>query len=278
MNTNFVNIIKQIIAQQGETILSEPQKLKGYVYDYAKNEPKEIRLAFGRCIEQGYYRVLKQTSVPAERQRIKPQIVQQMHNISKLELPLCAEAVDILEAVIYGIPQNQSTPQMRLIPVVPPPTPMSPSISLQEPFLQSVLSPQSAPNKKRAFPILAFAAVVIIVIVGLTHRDEISSIFSGWKGFKDFDSFSRAADMDEFLGEKLSEEGFVGLVLLGAMFTDDINLDIVSGDKLTQRYNVSTTLRANYNYLVKRSGIDGSTTYCAFFYGDNWVVVYWKEE
>jgi hypothetical protein len=274
MNTNFVTIIKQIISQQGEAILADPQRLKGYVSDYAKNEPKEIRLAFGRCIEQGYYRVLKQTSAPEERQQMKPKIAQQMQNISKLELSLCVEAVDILEAVIYGIPQNRSAPQTRLIPVIPPQTPVSPSISLQEPFLQSVPSPQAAPVKKRAFPILAFVIVLIIIIFGMIHWDEVSSVLNTWKGYEDFDSFSRAADMDEFIGEKLTEEGFAALVLLGAMFTDDIDLDIVSRDKLTQRYNVSTTLRTHYNYLVKRNVINGSTTYCAYFNGDNWVVVY----
>jgi hypothetical protein len=45
-----------------------------------------------------------------ERARMKPQIARQMHNISKLELPLCMEAVDALEAVLYGIPQTASSP------------------------------------------------------------------------------------------------------------------------------------------------------------------------
>jgi hypothetical protein len=88
-------------------------RLKVFVSKYAKNEPKEIRLAFGRCIEQGYYRALKQTNAPEERQQMKPKIAQQMHSISKLELSLCSEAVDILEAVLYGtepVPRPQTAP------------------------------------------------------------------------------------------------------------------------------------------------------------------------
>jgi hypothetical protein len=278
MNINFVNIIKQIISQQGEAILAEPQKLKGYVADYAKNEPKEIRLAFGRCIEQGYYRVLKQTSAPTERRRIKPQIAQQMHNISKLELPLCAEAVDILEAVLYGIQPSGSVPQTSTNLVTLPQTQISPSTAPQIPFVQPTPIPQAVPDKKRTFPILIFVALLIIVIVGLAYRDKISSALNGWKGFKDFESFSRAAKMDELLGVKLSEEEFAALILLGALFSDKINLDMVNGDNLTQKYNVSTGLRSRYNYLVKRGGNNNLTIYFAYFNGVNWFVVSWKEE
>jgi hypothetical protein len=191
-----------------------------------------------------------------------------MHNLSKLELPLCAEAVDILEAVLYGTSQNQIVTQ----------APMSPSISPQEPFVQSASRFQAAPKKKGVFAIIAFVVLLSIVIFGLIHREKVLSVLSPWKGYGDFDSFSRAADVDEFLGEKLTKEGFVAIALLGAMYTDKISLDIVSGDKLTQRYNVSSALQTNYDYLVKRSGINGSTTYCAYFNGDNWVVIYWKEE
>jgi hypothetical protein len=268
MNTNFVNIIKQIIDQQGEAILAEPQRLKGYVSDYAKNEPKEVRLAFGRCIEQGYYRILKETSTPAERQQMKPKIAQQMHNISKLELPLCAEAVDILEAVLYGIQPSRSVPQTSMNPIALP----------QAPFVQSAPMPQAMPDKRRVFPILAFAVVLIIIIVGLTHRDEISAALNGWKGFKDYDSFSKAANMDELLGVKLTEDEFAALILLGSIFSDNINLDIVSGDNLTQKYNVSTGMRSRYNYLVKRGGNNDSTIYFAYFNGDYWVVILWKEK
>jgi hypothetical protein len=59
MNTNFVAIIKRIIAEQGENILANPVQLKGYVSDYAVAESKPERLAFGRCIEYGAYTELK---------------------------------------------------------------------------------------------------------------------------------------------------------------------------------------------------------------------------
>jgi hypothetical protein len=102
MNSAFVNVIQRIVNQQGEAILDNPARLKQFVHKDAKTIPAELRLAFGRCIEQGYYRLLKRAGTAAERARIKPQIARQMHSISKLDEALCAEAVDVLEAVLYG--------------------------------------------------------------------------------------------------------------------------------------------------------------------------------
>jgi hypothetical protein len=149
MNINFVNIIKQIAAQHGEAILSNPAQLKVFIRQYAKNEPKEIRLAFGRCIGQGYYRILQQTSTPEERQQIKTKIVQQMHNISKLELPLCAEAVDILEAVLYGT----------------------------QPKLQATSIPFSHLSKKTGVKIAISAAALVILIAGWIHWNTVKQEF-----------------------------------------------------------------------------------------------------
>jgi hypothetical protein len=168
MNTTFTNIIKQIVSQQGEAILGNPARLKIFVAKYAKNEPKEIRLAFGRCIEQGYYRVLKQTSAPLERQQLKPKIAQQMHNISKLPLQDCTEAVDILEAVLYGEQPVQNAPPTRMLSAAPP----------QRSAACPVPRPQTVSNKKKVFVIFASAAAIIILIIGLAfwHRNNQTKI------------------------------------------------------------------------------------------------------
>jgi hypothetical protein len=164
LNTNFVNIIKQIISQHGEAILGNPAQLKVFVRKYAKNEPKEVRLAFGRCIEQGYYRVLKQTSAHEERHRMKPKIAQQMHNISKLELSLCTEAVDILEAVLYGTQQNQSVPQSQINP--------SASQQTQAAFVYS-----SHLSKKTGVKIAVSASALILLIAGWIHWNTVKQEF-----------------------------------------------------------------------------------------------------
>jgi len=61
MNTNLLNIVNRIVAEQGEGILADAKRLFPYFSDYAKNENKEERVAFGRCIEYGAYQELKRT-------------------------------------------------------------------------------------------------------------------------------------------------------------------------------------------------------------------------
>jgi hypothetical protein len=104
MNTNFLAIIKRIVSEQGESILAEPQRLKGWISDYAKNEPKAERLAFGRCIECGAYTELKSAS-PEDRAAVKSRLAQKLHNEEGLDPALCAGALDLLEAAVLGIPE-----------------------------------------------------------------------------------------------------------------------------------------------------------------------------
>ena len=79
MNTNLLNIVKQIVAEKGENILADSQKLKPLFSDYAKDEPKNERIAFGRCIEMGAYKELKNTSTPEERKRKKAALADQLN-------------------------------------------------------------------------------------------------------------------------------------------------------------------------------------------------------
>ncbi|GMO29508.1 MAG: hypothetical protein Pg6A_17710 [Termitinemataceae bacterium] len=98
MNTNFVNIIKRIVAEQGDDILANPQRLKGYVADYAAAESKAERLAFSKCIEAGAYNELKDAPDAAARQAVKAALAQRVHSSEGLDLALCNDALDALEA------------------------------------------------------------------------------------------------------------------------------------------------------------------------------------
>ena len=79
MNTNLLNILNRIVAEQGEGILADAKRLFPYFSDYAKNEQKEERTAFGRCIEMGAYQELKKTRTPDERLRVKVALATQMN-------------------------------------------------------------------------------------------------------------------------------------------------------------------------------------------------------
>jgi hypothetical protein len=99
MNNNFVDIIKRITAEQGEAILGDPARLKGYVADYAKNESKAERLAFGRCIEYGAYTELKGAE---DREAAKAAIARRVNTNEGIELALCNDALDALETALFG--------------------------------------------------------------------------------------------------------------------------------------------------------------------------------
>ncbi|GMO50712.1 MAG: hypothetical protein Pg6C_14850 [Treponemataceae bacterium] len=283
MNTNLLNIVKRIAAEQGEGILGDPQRLKSFVKDYAKDEPKEDRMAFGRCVEAGAYARFKNTRTEAERRQVKTALLPQLRAASGQSAAACQNALDLLEAVLFGIPQSAPSPQYQVPPGCQQPSYQQPQ-NQQQAYQPSAAAwqPTAPAHKKTGAGVFVFAAALILVIVAVSQRDKILSYLNAgsvnvWKGYDDFDSFSRAADMDEFLGEKLTEEAFRGLLVLGWLFSDEIHLDIVSGNKLTERYEVPESLRRNYQYLVKRDRVKGSMTYCAWFNGETWAVVYWNE-
>ena len=80
MNTNLLEIIKWIIAKNGEDILDDPARLKSIFADFAKDEPKEERIAFGRCIEMGCYRELKRAQTENERLQIKTNLISRLQS------------------------------------------------------------------------------------------------------------------------------------------------------------------------------------------------------
>jgi len=102
MNTNLLAIVKQIIAEQGEGILDDPKRLKAFFADYAKDEPKQERLAFGRCVEMGCYAELKGCGSVEERQHKKTELATALHRNTGIERPYCADALDLMEVVIFG--------------------------------------------------------------------------------------------------------------------------------------------------------------------------------
>jgi hypothetical protein len=102
MNTNLLTIVKQIAAEYGEGILADPQRLKAFFGDLAKDEPKPLRIAFGRCVEAGAYTALKAAPDVDDRTDRKAAIVQRLRDEHGLDPALCTEALDILDAVLFA--------------------------------------------------------------------------------------------------------------------------------------------------------------------------------
>jgi len=111
MNANLLAIVNRIVAEQGEGILSDAKRLFPFFSDYAKNEHKEDRIAFGRCIEIGAYQALKNTRSADERRRVKAGLTDQLQSKTGIDRQHCADALDLLEAVLFKPVQQASVPQ-----------------------------------------------------------------------------------------------------------------------------------------------------------------------
>ena len=120
MNTNLLNIVKQIVCEKGESILADSQKLKPLFKDMSKDEPKSERVAFGRCVEMGAYGELKSAGSVNERKRRKTALTEQMHATTGIDKTQCAEALDLLEAVLFGMSATPLSPPR--VSSAPPPS------------------------------------------------------------------------------------------------------------------------------------------------------------
>ncbi|MDR2597845.1 MAG: hypothetical protein LBC76_11075, partial [Treponema sp.] len=99
----------RIVAEQGEGILADAKRIFPLFADYAKNEAKEDRVAFGRCLEMGAYQELKKARTADERRRIKASLADLVHAQKGIDKAQCGEALDLLEAVMFK-PERQSSP------------------------------------------------------------------------------------------------------------------------------------------------------------------------
>ena len=130
MNTNLLNIVKRIVAEMGEDILADPQKLKALFSGYAKNEPKEDRVAFGRCIEIGSYQELKSAPSVNERIHRKTTLIDQLNTKYGIDKARGADALELLEMVIFfenTTPRQVNAP-VPVYPAAPPTAPYSQGI------------------------------------------------------------------------------------------------------------------------------------------------------
>jgi len=101
MNTNLLNIINRIVAEQGEGILSEPRRITAFFADLAKDEQKSQKNAFIKCLEHGFAQALKNVAEP-DRDACKQRLAQRLNDEEGLDLRLCGEALELLAAVLFA--------------------------------------------------------------------------------------------------------------------------------------------------------------------------------
>jgi hypothetical protein len=168
MNDNLVAVIKRIIAEQGEDILANPQRVKGYINDYATSESKVERLVFCRCIEHGAYTELKSAPDEGARLRVKAALAQKVNGNEGLELAFCNDALDSLEAAMFGSPTSQAQ-------TVPPKVNLSKTAMFSEKAPNvppSAVPPKAAstvPSRKR-FVNIAGLIILLLFVYGLVRH------------------------------------------------------------------------------------------------------------
>ncbi|MCL2442885.1 MAG: hypothetical protein FWD13_05395 [Treponema sp.] len=101
MNANLSDIVKQIVTEQGEDILSNPKRISAYFADLARDIPKPQKNAFIKSLEHGFVQTLKDVSA-GERDNCRQTLTQKLHEEEGFELKLCEETLAMLVEVLFG--------------------------------------------------------------------------------------------------------------------------------------------------------------------------------
>ncbi|MDR1231167.1 MAG: zinc-ribbon domain-containing protein [Spirochaetaceae bacterium] len=110
MNISLLKILKEIVSRYGPEILSDVRRVKALLADLAIKESKPQKNALVACIEQGFPSLLK--NVPAsERGPAKTKLAERLNREEGLEMALCSDTLDLLEAVLFASGKNEETPQ-----------------------------------------------------------------------------------------------------------------------------------------------------------------------
>jgi tetratricopeptide (TPR) repeat protein len=156
-------------------VLENSKRVRAYLSDFMADEPKAQKNTLLKCLEYGFYAELK--NAPTEdRIAVKNRLVQKLHNEEGLETTLCAETLDLLEAVIFGeaapevstagdewitVAEQQTAGQVQTTTPLPGPVPPA------QPSPMNVPSGNISPNNHTKRNVLIAAAVIAMVLVGI---------------------------------------------------------------------------------------------------------------
>ena len=101
MNADLLNILKQIVAERGDTALSEPKIVSAFFSDLARDVPKPQRNALIKCLEHNFAQALRNVG-KAERTNCKQKLAEKLHNEEGLDIVLCGNTIELLATVLFG--------------------------------------------------------------------------------------------------------------------------------------------------------------------------------
>jgi hypothetical protein len=123
MNGSLLNVIKQITAKEGVSILTDARRVSAMLMDIAKDVPRPQKLSFVKCLEHQAVQAFQSES-EGERRNIKQKLAKKINEEEGLDIKLCEETLDILAAVLY------ETITAPVKPAVPEPKSYTPPIPL----------------------------------------------------------------------------------------------------------------------------------------------------
>ncbi|MCL2608728.1 MAG: zinc ribbon domain-containing protein [Treponema sp.] len=101
MNTNFLNIVKRIVAEKGEDVLSNPKLVSAMLADLARDIPKPAKYAFLRSLENDCAQKLKNAGRANSADAVE-KLARQLNRDEGLDAALCTEVLRLLAAVLFG--------------------------------------------------------------------------------------------------------------------------------------------------------------------------------
>jgi len=103
MNTQLLNVVRQILAKEGEAILRDPRRFEAILRDLASGVPKLERDALARCIGMGACSVISLARTAEERVAQKEMVAERIDtDDSPVDKARAMGALDLLEAALYG--------------------------------------------------------------------------------------------------------------------------------------------------------------------------------
>lgn len=102
MNSNLVNVLKEIVAGHGEDALSNLEQVGKALQEKAADEPKPLRVAIMMCLTGGACPELKNAGGIEARQAAKAAFAKKIHDNEGLDSAFCVEALDVIEAAMLG--------------------------------------------------------------------------------------------------------------------------------------------------------------------------------
>jgi len=97
----LIDIVKRIVAENGEQVLFDSKRVNAFFTDIAGDEPKPLKRAFIGCLEHGFVRILKDAPI-MERADRKGQLAKILRAEEGFDIKICREAINILCEVLFA--------------------------------------------------------------------------------------------------------------------------------------------------------------------------------